>query len=86
MENTEKEKPAPLQQVAQALGRSTLVRETIERLKQRGVKVSLSLVYKVIAGDHHRQDVADAFLEVAEEEVARRRQLGERARQLIAEV
>ena len=87
MENTEKKKaePTALQQLSKKLGRNTLVADTLVRLRDKGVKASPSLVYKVVAGDVHREDVAEAFLAVAEEEIARRRQLEERARQLVAQ-
>lgn len=87
MENTEKEKGelTPLQQLSKKLGRNTLIADTLVRLHNNGVKASPSLVYKVVAGDVHREDVAEAFLAVAEEEIARRRSLDERARQLVAQ-
>lgn len=87
MENTEKDKRSltPLQQLSRKLGRNTLVADTIVKLRDKGVKASASLVYKVVAGDVHREDVATTFLEVAEAEITRRKQLDERARQLVAE-
>ena len=82
MEATEKE-TNPLQQVLQKLGgRNAIVQATLTRLQQAGAKVSLSLIYKVIAGTSTRQDIADAFL--AEAEINRRREVTERARRLVA--
>ncbi|RSK49402.1 hypothetical protein [Hymenobacter rigui] len=72
-----------MRKVLERLGqKSSVVQATVARLQQRSVKVSVSLVYKVINGEVQRHDVAEAFLEVAEEEFTRRRQLEERARQL----
>jgi hypothetical protein len=87
VKNTEKKKgeATALQQLSKKLGRNTLVAETLTRLHDKGIKASASLVYKVVAGDMHREDVAEAFLAVAEEKIARRRQLEERARQLAAQ-
>ena len=87
MENTEKEKGklAPLQQLSRKLGRNTLVADTLVRLRDNGVKASPSMVYKVVAGDVYREDIATAFMQVAQEEIARRKLLDDRARQLIAE-
>ena len=84
METAEKE-ATPLQQVLQKLGSSNIVQATLLRLQKDNVKASLSLVYKVIAGTSYRPDIADAFLTEAEAEVARRREVSERARQLVAE-
>ena len=84
METTEKE-TNPLQQVLQKLGgRNAIVQATLTRLQQAGAKVSLSLIYKVIAGTSTRQDIADAFLAEAEAEINRRREVTERARRLVA--
>ncbi|MBB6059640.1 hypothetical protein HNQ93_002500 [Hymenobacter luteus] len=70
----------------QKLGRKhTVIADTLARLKERGVKLSQSRLYQIIADDEARKEVVDVFLEVAEEEFARRRQVQERARQLIAE-
>jgi hypothetical protein len=87
VENTEKEKgkPTPLQQLSRKLGRNTLVADTLVRLHHNGVKASPSMVYKVVAGEVYREDIATTFMQLAEEEIARRRQLDDRARQLIAE-
>lgn len=85
MESKEKE-PTALQLILQKLGgKNTVVRDTLARLQARGIKISKSMLYKNIADHHHRKEVVDVFLEVAEEEFARRRQVEERARQLIAE-
>ena len=84
MEATEKE-TNPLQQVLQKLGgRNAIVQATLTRLQQAGAKVSLSLIYKVIAGTSTRQDIADAFLAEVEAEINRRREVTERARRLVA--
>ena len=84
MEATEKE-TNPLQQVLQKLGgRNAIVQATLTRLQQAGAKVSLSLIYKVIAGTSTRQDIADAFLAEAEAEINRRGEVTERARRLVA--
>lgn len=87
MENTEKEKGklTPLQQLSRKLGRNTLVADTMTLLHNKGIKASASMVYKVVAGDAHREDIATTFMQVAEEEIARRKQLNDRARQLVAQ-
>ena len=85
MENTEKEKEASLRQLSRKLGRNTLVADTIVRLTDKGIKISSSLVYKVIAGDVYREDIAIVFLEVAEEEITRRKLLEDRARLVVAQ-
>ncbi|MET4104741.1 hypothetical protein [Hymenobacter sp. UYP22] len=85
MEQKEK-KPGVLQQVLQKLGRRhSVIADTLTRLQDRGIKLSQSRLYQIIADDGARKEVADTFLEVAEEEFARRRQVQERARQLINE-
>ncbi|UOQ80986.1 hypothetical protein [Hymenobacter sp. 5414T-23] len=82
MKEKEKE-PTPMRKVLERLGqKSSVVQATLARLHERGVKASMSLVYKTINGEVQRHDVAETFLEVAEEEFARRRQLEDRARQL----
>ena len=76
----------PLQLVLQKLGgKNTMVQDTITRLKAAGIKTSRSALYQAIAGRSHKKEVVDVFLEVAEGEFARRRQVEERARQLVAE-
>ncbi|QKG55205.1 hypothetical protein GKZ68_00260 [Hymenobacter sp. BRD128] len=74
-----------MQEVLRKLGGGAIAQATLDRVRASGAKASLSLVYKVIAGTSTRQDIADAFLSVAEEEAARRRQVEQRARQLVAE-
>ncbi|MBD2716702.1 hypothetical protein KBK19_16780 [Microvirga sp. STR05] len=73
----------PMRKVLERLGqKSSVVQTTLARLRERGVKASVSLIYKTINGEVQRHDVAETFLEVAEEEFTRRAQLQERARQL----
>jgi len=85
METKQKE-PTSLQLVLQKLGgKNTVVRDTLARLQEQGVKISQSALYQAIAGRSHRKEVIDVFLAVAEAEFERRRQVEERARQLIAE-
>ncbi|UYZ64905.1 hypothetical protein [Hymenobacter weizhouensis] len=83
----EKEKEiTPLRQLLEKLGqRSSVVQATLARLHERGIKASMSLVYKTINGEVLRHDVAETFIEVAEQELNRRRQLEDRARQLLAD-
>ena len=84
-EQAEKE-ATPLQLVLQKLGgKNTVVQDTLARLQAAGIKTSRSAVYQAIAGRSHRKELIDAFLEVAACEFARRRQVEERARQLVAE-
>lgn len=78
-------RPTALQEVLRKLGSGFIVQATLDRVRANGAKASISLVYKVINGTSTRQDITDAFLTVAEEESARRRQVAERARQLVAE-
>lgn len=87
MESKEKAKESYsiLQQLGRKLGRNTLIADTLVRLREKGIKVSPSMVYKVVAGGIHREDIALAYMEVAEEEISRRRELDERAQQLIAQ-
>ncbi|TYZ12723.1 hypothetical protein FY528_05390 [Hymenobacter lutimineralis] len=85
MEQKEKE-PGILQQVLQKLGRKhTVIADTLTRLKERGIKLSQSRLYQIIADDEARKEVVDVFLEVAEEEFTRRRHVQERAQKLVAE-
>ncbi|WP_210521341.1 hypothetical protein [Hymenobacter terricola] len=85
MEQNEKE-PTPLQLVLQKLGaKNTVVQETLAKLSDAGIKVSRSTIYQAIAGSNTRPEVAETFMQVAEAEFTRRRELAERARQLIAE-
>ena len=75
-----------LQLVLQKLGgKNTVVQETLAKLKATGIKTSKSALYQTIAGRSHKKELVDAFLEVAEGEFARRREVTERARQLVAE-
>ncbi len=55
------------------------------KLRAEGVKISQSALYQAVAGRSHRKEVVEAFLEVAEAEFARRREVDERARQLVAQ-
>ncbi|NVO84270.1 hypothetical protein [Hymenobacter terrestris] len=83
MENNGKT-PTSLQLVLQKLGgKSSIMRDTLDRLQERGIKSSKSTLYQAIAGRTHRQELVEVFLELAEEEFERRRQVEERARQLI---
>lgn len=83
MEQTEKE-PTVLQLVLQKLGgKNTVVRDTLTKLQENGIKISQSALYQAIAGRSHRKEVVEVFLEVAEAEFARRRGVEERARQLV---
>jgi hypothetical protein len=85
MEPNEKE-ATPLQLILQKLGKkNTVVQDTLTKLRGAGIKISQSALYQAIAGRSHRKEVVDAFLEVAEAEFTRRREVDERARQLVAE-
>ena len=85
MEQNGKEATA-LQQVLQKLGgKNTVVQDTIAKLRASGIKTSRSALYQAIAGRSHRKEVVDMFLAVAEAEFTRRREVEERARQLVAE-
>lgn len=85
MKESEKEY-TPMRKVLERMGgKSSLVQDTRARLKAQGVEVSISLIYKTINGEVQRNDVAEAFLQAAEQTAANRRQLEDRARQLIAE-
>jgi hypothetical protein len=76
----------PLQQLLHKLGgRGAIVQATLARLKKAEVKASISLIYKTIAGSASRPDIEAAFLAEAEAEITRRREVTERARQLVAE-
>ncbi|UOQ51725.1 hypothetical protein [Hymenobacter cellulosivorans] len=83
MEPKEKE-PTALQKVLQKLGgKHTVVRDTLARLQEKSIKISQSALYQTIAGRSHSKEIVDVFLEVAEAEFERRRQVEERARQLL---
>ena len=85
MDSNEKE-PTPLQLVLQKLGaKNTVVQDTLVKLTVAGVKISRSTIYQAIAGSSTRPEVAETFLQVAEAEFARRRELDERARKLVAQ-
>ena len=76
----------PLQKVLQKLGgKNTVVQDTLTKLQSAGIKTSRSALYQAIAGRSHRKEIVDVFLEVAEAEFARRREVEDRARQLVAE-
>ena len=75
----------PLQLVLQKLGgNNTVVQDTLTCLLAAGIKTSRSALYQAIAGRSHRKELVDTFLEVAEAEFTRRRQVEDRARQLVA--
>ena len=85
MESNEKE-VSPLQKLLHKLGgRGAVVKATIDRLQRDNVKASPSLVYKTIAGTTSNPEIEAAFLTEAEAEITRRREVAERARQLVAE-
>ncbi|MBG8553978.1 hypothetical protein [Hymenobacter guriensis] len=78
--------PTEFQQILQRLGTgNTVVRDTIQLLAQRGVKVSRSAMYQALDGRSNRKELIEAFLETAEAELERRRQVRERAARLINE-
>lgn len=84
MDQTEKD-PTPLQLVLQKLGgKNSVVHDTLEELRAAGVKVTKSALYNVIAGRTYRKEYVDVLLTVAEAEVARRKQVEERAGRLVA--
>ena len=75
-----------LRDVYNRLGpRNQSVRDTLQRLADKGIKVSRASVYQTIEGRSNRREVVDAFLEAAEAEFARREQTQERISQLAAE-
>ena len=85
MESNEKE-ATPLQLVLQKLGaKNTVVQDTLVKLTTAGIKISRSTIYQAIAGSNTRPEVAETFLQVAEAEFTRRREVAERARQMVAE-
>ena len=85
MESNEKE-ATPLQLVLQKLGaKNTVVQDTLVKLTAAGIKISRSTIYQAIAGSNTRPEVAETFLQVAEAEFTRRREVAERARQIVAE-
>ncbi|SHK70669.1 hypothetical protein [Hymenobacter psychrotolerans] len=78
--------PTEFQQILQRLGTgNTVVRDTIQLLAERGVKVSRSAMYQALDGRSNRKELIEAFLETAEAELERRRQVRERAARLINE-
>lgn len=84
MEQLEKE-ATPLQLVLQKLGgKNSVVRDTLSQLHAQGVKATKGALYKVIAGRTYRKEYVDVLLTVAEAELARRKQVEERARQFVA--
>lgn len=85
MEQNTKE-PTEFQQILQRMGTgNTVVRDTIQLLAERGVKVSKSAMYQALDGRSNRKELIEAFLETAEVEFERRRQVRERAARLIAD-
>jgi hypothetical protein len=78
--------PTEFQQILQRLGTgNTVVRDTIQLLAERGIKVSRSAMYQALDGRSNRKELIEAFLETAEAELERRRQVRERAARLINE-
>ncbi|GGG35409.1 hypothetical protein [Hymenobacter glacieicola] len=78
--------PTEFQQILQRLGTgNTVVRDTITLLAGRGLKVSRSAMYQALDGRSNRRELIEAFLETAEAEIERRRQVRERATRLISE-
>ncbi|GAB2778081.1 hypothetical protein HNQ93_001706 [Hymenobacter luteus] len=76
--------PTEFQQILQRLGTgNTVVRDTIALLAERGLKVSRSAMYQALDGRSNRRELIEAFLETAEAEFERRRQVRERAARLI---
>ena len=65
--------------------RNPSVNDTLKLLESRGIKASRASIYQTIAGRSRRREVVEAFLEVAEAEFERRRQVEQRANRLIAE-
>ena len=64
--------------------RNQSVKDVLKLLTDRGIKASRAGIYQTIHGRSQRREVVEAFLEVAEAEFTRRRQAGERTRQLAA--
>lgn len=78
--------PATLRDLYERLGpRNPSVNDTLKLLEARGIKASRAGIYQTIAGRSSRREVVEAFLEVAEAEFERRRQVEQRATRLIAE-
>ena len=78
--------PTILREVYDRLGpRNQSINDTLQLLASRGIKVSRASVYQTIAGRSQRREVVEAFLEVAEAELERRRQVEQRAARLITE-
>jgi hypothetical protein len=78
--------PTEFQQILQRLGTgNTVVRDTIQLLAERGIKVSRSAMYQALDGRSNRKELIEAFLETAEAELERRRQVRKRAARLINE-
>lgn len=65
--------------------RNPSVNDTLRLLEARGIKASRASIYQTIAGRSRRREVVEAFLEVAEAEITRRREVEERASRLIAQ-
>ena len=79
-------KSGALREVYERLGkRNQSVGDTLRLLTERGIKASRASIYQTIDGRSSRREIVDAFLEVAETEFARRRQIEERASRLVAE-
>ena len=86
MEDNTTSTPPILREVYDRLGpRNPSINDTLKLLASRGLKVSRACVYQTIAGRSQRREVVEAFLEVAEAELVRRRQVEQRAACLITE-
>ncbi|SDY57083.1 MULTISPECIES: hypothetical protein [Hymenobacter] len=82
----EAKKTGQLREIYERLGkRNQSVNDTLKLLKSRGVKASRASIYQTIDGRSNRREVVEAFMEVAEAELARRRQLEKRATRIIAD-
>lgn len=75
--------PPTLRDVYERLGpRNQAVNDTLNLLKGRGIKVSKNGIYQTIEGRSNRREVVEAFLETAEAELQRRKDVQERINQL----
>lgn len=61
---------------------NTAVTDTLKLLTDRGVKCSRNSVYQTIHGRSSKREVVEAFLETAEAEFQRRKDVQERISQL----
>ena len=74
-----------LREIYDQLGpRNQSVNDTLKLLSGKGVKASRASIYQTIAGRSQRREIVEAFLEVAEVEFERRRQVEQRATRLLA--